>query len=234
MADNGTVTGMAALVPDVYFDLISRIPPGALVLGMLISQTAPNTMTAPLVEMAKASWAHAIAVLFLALGASYVAGLMLSRIGLVFGARFFNAFVRSVNEADQSLLSKFSEDIGLGPVDGKKITFWAAYKTLMEYLRVKEPAGQAIRTKMLAESALCVNLLAAISLALLCWSIADGILTVFTSPAILCFLMPVFLLALLSTRHRTSRAFSRHIEALRVMIALNGGQLPVHSRAPQP
>jgi len=220
VAEDG-VTGLAALVPEVYFDLISRVPPGLLVLVIFLSQVAVGIDDQRLLASVTANWAVAAGLLSLALGASYVIGLLLTPIGAYVSRPISHFAHKRCFKRHGVFIESFCSKEQIGSIKDGKIRFWDFYKFARGYLNAEQSHTRNILSKMHAEYALCNNMIAAILVTLIGLMLTRWLnLIVAESSLVRVFLLPLLAISSIAAWHRYNRALDRHITCLRLALAM--------------
>jgi hypothetical protein len=170
ISDGGKAFTWASLIPEVYVDVISRIPPGTLfVLGLLYA-VRPTLWRdlAPWQTTSGASVQPPYALLFILLiGGGYSAGIMLTGFGSVLSRFYSHRQFKAVATAFGKELLGWTWKLAysLPPPD-----CWSSvtreqsevlYRRQHDHLKARSPHAAALLPKMDAEAKLCRNTAAA-------------------------------------------------------------------------
>jgi hypothetical protein len=165
----GTVQTLSSMIPEVYFDLISRVPPGVLlVLGIaysirptLLQDIAPQQTTSGIHEPPY------IVLLLLLLGAGYAVGIMLTAFGSIFLKMYGSMqFIKIANSFSTELRDwiwqlTFTEQPPTSWDSLNKEQCINLYRRLHDHIKSKNRDAARILPKMSAEARLCENTAAA-------------------------------------------------------------------------
>ncbi len=202
-----TAQSWSNLVPEVFYDIISRIPAGAILIMTILSLSLNMPLTDPdkgaLKIFSALLWAPATIFLILLLVASYAVGLMLTAFGHIHYIIFWRKklwreasgyykieAIAPWKEKLEKLASNQCDGDCIDIID-RDIHFW---------LKSRNPDAKRILPKMRAEAGLAHNGLAACTLAivfsLVVWKIQGGpIISHGTHLAILALLWILFVVA---------------------------------------
>lgn len=151
---------LAGLVPELYFDLISRVPAGVILLAFLA--TDPDLVTPP-IALRDLNFAKIVVFAFL----GYAAGLVLNGIGgiaLVWTRRWMWRTTLRRDPCARSDIEWFARRQNPDVASSARWTMRetdAYARHLHDYLRVCHRDFRALLPKLAAETALCANLMVA-------------------------------------------------------------------------
>lgn len=153
---------LSSIVPDLYYDLIARVVPGAAFLTVLCSQsTMFRSLTREVVTQFSA--AAVTSTMFAVVGAGYLLSLVSSVFGEMVRLLFFPTIWMFISVAYRRELDVVNEEMGLGVKDGwwvSPLRLDVIYRKLHVFIRRSENARTVVLSKMQAEAAACTNLLA--------------------------------------------------------------------------
>jgi hypothetical protein len=181
MADLDAASNWAAMIPEVYYDLIARLPAGSfLAVCLYLVLTGKNLGS---IHVADLQWADSILLVLLLLFAGYSLGLLIGPLGNCVYEWWFPGFWRRSMHSHKHVLSNEKikkqldclknlpeEALSADKLDPKpkqcRKKYGQMYRQMNDYLKVKcHPAG-AILPKMQAEADLCSNFAVAGAIAL--------------------------------------------------------------------
>jgi hypothetical protein len=169
MSDEDKLTKWASLVPEIYYDLIARVPPGTflVVALMWVLGIFSNNGAFELKDIKDMSWAPTTASLFLLLGTGYVVGIILTPLGGIIGRTYWLHLWQKIGPHYNKWIVEFNNLFGADlPIDEDSNIQWHKLKRvhahrlsrqLQEYVKDKNDQAKLILPKMSAESALCSN-----------------------------------------------------------------------------
>ncbi len=182
--DEETLAKNASLIPEVYYDFIARVPPGAFVLLALIAIYYPGSYALILGEKFETGSALLLTLAFSV--ASYTAGLLLSPLGNWIVSLFWNRIFEETCQKYNDLIPEIEKNLGISCSPGQTQSDTSAvspakiskhmsvpdlhdriYRQLHEFLKEVDVQARVLLTKMQAEAALCSNLTAGLLLVLI-------------------------------------------------------------------
>jgi hypothetical protein len=161
MADEEKLPQIASLIPEIYYDLIARIPPGMLLvlfsLGFWLScRKSPLTL--------RIDADDAFALLIVILGAAWAVGIMLSPIAYPVRRCFRGRIWRQLlaDERNEALINRFGKPLGINLEN--RFGGWAEIidRRLQDYVQYELEHARMILPKMEAEGILATHFLAAL------------------------------------------------------------------------
>lgn len=168
MPDQQQSSNWTSMVPEVYYDLISRVPGGTLLLLWLLQRAG---ISIDVTQMKDMDWGPSVISLVLLLGGGYVVGMLLTPLGECAFESYRKALWKRRLAGHLGLVTKFNDQQGLGlpkegngTVDLKKSTGQELYRLdrhIHDYLKREDEHARVILPKMRAEAGLCNNLTAA-------------------------------------------------------------------------
>ncbi|NQU23528.1 MAG: hypothetical protein HQ567_19785 [Candidatus Nealsonbacteria bacterium] len=225
MADNGKT--FATLVPEFFFDVISRIIPGTILI-LAVCYELKGFAEGGAFEIGRllgSGVGVATCLLFLLLGVSQAVGLPLSVFGYLFQPLYFKRAWKSLGTKKLEWLRQTLKNVlGLEFPEPANMTnrhFQDLYENTHGYVKQHSAASKTLLPKLSAESALCNNLAAALVVWLVVWlsnCLPEG--TAFTEAGwmrLVCFLVGIVLLVF-AARTRYRRLLRRQIVLLRNLI----------------
>lgn len=191
-----------SIVPELYFDLISRIPPGTvLILGLVWAfRYSPNEAAFSIDKIKELGWAPVITLFFLLLGAGHSVGILLTPIGALIRSPFVYTWQHRIYNWNSDLIfyihCRFKMVLSVKNNDSKKrrpvgfkeickeeqvpqysLTVEEAkrvYRLINEFLKSEDNQAKIILPKMQAEAALSDNLAPAIFFSFLVFVLHNG------------------------------------------------------------
>lgn len=174
MSDAEEVREWASLIPEIYYDLIARIPAGTLLVLGILSYQRLLTSGAPfdLQKLRYSSGAFILVLLVLLLGTGYVASMLLTPLcSFLYGRyrpllwkRYREEYEKEIVEFMQVVQLKF-QSVQPSKLDLRQIEEFE--QQMHDFLMAKSDHARVILPKMRAEASLCNNLTLVLSLFLL-------------------------------------------------------------------
>lgn len=231
MADDGK--NWANAIPEMYFDVIGRIAPGAFLSLVILAVLLPDFGTA-VDAFEKLEWGPSLVFLVLLLFASYAVGLLISPVGILGNRGLWRPAWDSAVASGFCLLQEVEEDLRLGfkldlltPLTLNQ--HGILYRHLHELLKIRQLEAKLLLPRVAAELSLALNFLTAFCLTLvllalhrIVWYWPSFARAASPSPSIL---IPVVLLVLgivvsrYAARDRTNHLVKRHFAYLAVYAA---------------
>lgn len=223
--------GWAGAVPELYFDLIGRIPPGLFLSIVLLVLFASDSQWFK-GDVSKIEWKPSVFAFILLIVASYSIGLLISPVGKrINGGTWHSAWKAAVRD-EIPLLKKAQPYLNLdiqleNEGDWEKLTPQQQgpfYRHMHELLKVNVPEANLLLPRLAAELTFALNFIIAIPLAfallLLRWAFLNWPIwrsEVWRSPSV--YVVPsILLLAFFSSRYsakeRTQHLVERHFAFL--------------------
>ncbi len=230
--DEEKVSRLAALVPEVYYDLIARIPAGTFLVAALLVLYRPSLRT--IFISGNVRTGPALILLLFLVVAGYSVGLLLSCIGELVIRVYWDRVWRMVTDRYLDLVPKAVAKLGMRyeavsweeiralPTRGERRRasqeahqqYRRMYRQLHDFLKDADPQAKVVLPKMQAEAALTSNLVA--GLLFLVPALAFHLQT-WRSPALIWDLIAL-LLSILSSAFRSFRLFDRHFSYLALVL----------------
>jgi hypothetical protein len=162
MGNEEQIKSWIGIIPEFYYDIISRIPPGSfLVLGVVYELFARNGDK--LSNYTNLSGGVSVLLTILLIIASYTVGLFLNVPTKYLSMMYTSGIWRRIIKQEQSLflsLKKKKEFKSFDLSPSSKINDEDArrlYRTIHDVLKLKNPQAKLFLPKLMAESALCNN-----------------------------------------------------------------------------
>jgi len=189
--DKPDLSQWPSVIPEIYYDLIARVPAGTLLFLVIASGGQPS-----LGKLISATSVGSAAVfLTLVLLAGYSSGILITRLGSLFHRTYRYRIWRRVLGGERGyagLITTFNNQfptLNLPTDDGGRVAVAMLQaedvdrldRVMHDYLKAKDPQAKVLLPKMRAEAALCDHLFVAligsvvvVSCALL-WSPQEGL-----------------------------------------------------------
>ncbi len=169
MSNEDKIAKWASLVPELYYDLIGRVPPGAL-LVVAVMWTLGLFSTGSAFDLLKAqNWALPVVYLILLFAAGYATGILLTPLGYLFRLSYMWWAYRVIMDEYHDVVGDLCEKVGL-----EKPTFRSSdvhidriNNEMYEFVAKEGLDTTNVLPKMSAEAELCNNTAAALILLLL-------------------------------------------------------------------
>lgn len=181
MPDAEQVGKWASLVPEIYYDLIARVPPGSLVVATLFVWLHPDPHSA-LIGLRELGWAPVTVLSVIAVGAAYACGELVGPWGDWVSSLYRFRIFRQVSAGHLPLMTffrqRFGEDVPDQEPDIKKLSdseVQRIYQQMHDFLKAANEQAKVLLPKSQAEAALCANLCGFVILFLLfsgAWSVS--------------------------------------------------------------
>lgn len=218
-----------ALIPEFYYDLISRIPSGTLLLILLMYELIGEKGRQVALDLMRRGELEGIpfaGLFILLISGGYALGILISPLGHLIRRLYLSAVWKDLIKKQPELFSAVCQayDIAVPASDlqtphPKSFTtlkardFLKIYRLMHDHLKALDPQPRVLLPKMSAEAALCENLIAVVvvwlsflglrqSATLSAEVLAGGILSAF--------------LALLAGFHRYRQSIARHFSFFRL------------------
>jgi len=179
--DEKTAINAAGLIPEVYYDLIARVPAGGFVVLALLGLYHPELYRT--VIEGKIETGVAVLLVFVFSVLSYAVGLLLSPLGNWIVERFWCRIFAEASCKYKDLIPGIMKDLAIAyyplPTKGSSENssselapeqistsdqYGRIYRQLHEFLKEADPQAKVVLPKMQAEAALCANLTAGLLL----------------------------------------------------------------------
>jgi hypothetical protein len=208
--DESSPAKVAALIPEVYYDLIARVPAGTFFLVALLVLYRPTVYKS--FAGARIETGAVLLLMFIVAIAGYSAGLLLSALGNLISWLFWDRTFSDANEKYENIVVRIEARLGIDPLQArssrKKVRNHndCIYRRLHEYLKEVDVQAKVVLPKMQAEAALCCNF-------------AAGVLIVFVASVIelkhvsslgLLWTAVALALSVTGARFRSRRVIERH------------------------
>lgn len=173
MPDAEQVGKWASLVPEIYYDLIARVPPGSLVVATLFVWLHPDPNSA-LNSLRDLGWAATTVLSVVFLGAAYACGELVGPWGDWVSSFYRFRIFREVSSGQLHLMSYFHDRFGgdipdqaeaIGKLSDSEVQ--RIYQQMHDYLKTTNEQARVLLPKSQAEAALCANLVGFVILFLL-------------------------------------------------------------------
>lgn len=169
MPDEDRIAKWASLVPEIYYDLIARVPPGAfLVIAAMRIQGAFSAGKA--FDLGNIKWETAAILLIFLLITGYVAGVVITAVAHSLSLLYKGWVWKRSAVPYKEVIENFVDNkfhLGLNIKGWKNLDgddFYRIHRQVQDYLESENDQAKLILPKMRAESALCDNLLASLAL----------------------------------------------------------------------
>jgi len=167
MAEEDIAKSWTSIVPEFFFDLIARVPPGILLVLLVLlefgvlSQTNTDKLFAT-------TGGFVIVLSILLFGAGYSVGIFLSVPGIYIGKLYFKNVWDHFTHTEEAILQEISRKLKLNMkfANGKPQTrsdWWRFHRVTHDYLKHKDKDARVMLPKMSAEASLCNNTAAALT-----------------------------------------------------------------------
>ncbi len=180
MSTSSEASGWVSIVPEIYFDLISRVPPGTLLalgIGWSVGAFNQEGVFARLPSL-NAGWPGLITFLALFLPAGYVLGLLMTGLAKLHQDRYLTKVWRQEEVLYGDLIARFrTKVLSLGALDLEKLErlypgedgerivhstyFQSLHRHIHDYVKYSMPEASALLPKMSGEANLCDNVVVA-------------------------------------------------------------------------
>lgn len=217
-----------ALIPEFYYDLISRIPPGTLLLLLLLYEllgVKGRQVSLDLIKRGELEGIPFAGLFILLISGGYALGILISALGYVirrlylplvwrelvgrYPALFYsicNAYEVSISESESAVDPKCFSRL-------KSRDFLKVYRLMHDHLKSLDPQPRVLLPKMSAEAALCENLVA-VALVWLLLLVITSSPTLSPEVAVACLVSAA--LSLLAGFHRYRQSIARHLSFFRL------------------
>ncbi|MBX2976281.1 MAG: hypothetical protein KF721_09110 [Ignavibacteriaceae bacterium] len=166
--DENTISKNWGIIPEFFYDLISRIPPGILLFTMLLFEFNIFSL-AYINESLKIEVGSAFIIFFTFLTCGYVLGSLLSIVGSFITKKFYTpTLLRNVIKEDTELVKSFISlrkitNINLDNIDSfTDNEFYKIYRESHDYIKLKDERIKTLLPKLSAEASLHTNLVASL------------------------------------------------------------------------
>ncbi|HEY3929766.1 MAG TPA: hypothetical protein VGL89_15450 [Candidatus Koribacter sp.] len=229
-AESGTLTKVASIVPEIFYDLIARVVPGfcfvAILAGTYIAETGVPHFEAKAEDM---GWTASTIILLIALLLAYGIGHLLTPIGdalsqqcrypiLLRAARHESALVHELQTQLKETKLSLEKMRWFSPKDRRALS--RLYERMHAYLKRQDEQSRVLLPKSQAEAALSSNLLGGFVLA----AIIDGVYRYHTGVPFTRLFWGVWVAFILLTAwtnaYRTLRLINKHFAYLAQVIAI--------------
>jgi hypothetical protein len=181
MPDSQDISKSASLVPEIFYDVIARIPPGTLLALAVISLLKVDLFSSnggyPLSGPNSINVATATILGILLLMAGYVIGLLLTQIGAGIHHIYIVWFWRSwCNPDDYKAYVAIATNYRVPGLEAEaeRHIYECIDRELHEYVKKGNNSASTIIPKMRAEMALCLNLAAGVLIYTICYTFAKS------------------------------------------------------------
>ena len=214
MTDN--TSHFISTIPEVYFDLIARVPPGtflAVVLFGSLSRDASWYVS----QVRGMQWGASLAALVLLLGAGFALGVLITPLGEVLNRGCWYHVWRTIGQENVSLLNsargKLKIAFKIREGDPSDEHWNVVYARLHQLLKSADSGANGVLPKMAAELSLCNNSCCAFAIATLALlaRIHCG------RPELYLSLLIGMIISRFSAKKRTKRFIDRHFAYLAVL-----------------
>jgi hypothetical protein len=157
-----TTKAWTGIIPEFYYDLISRIPPGMFLTIAILSERFSRTGD-KFSDYKAISSGIAALITILLIGSSYALGTFISAPAKFVAMLYTSRTWRRTIDAEQQLFSKLKSQKPFESFDfssPSKIKEQEArrlYRTVHDYLKLKDTQAKVVLPKLTAESSLCNN-----------------------------------------------------------------------------
>lgn len=155
MAEEEKLSTWVSLIPEVYFDVIARVPPGGTLIGGLLALFEPNIVTS---AMQVGGFVPGFSLLLFFILVSYAAGLILTPLSGLIAYAPRQLLWAKVNRDYQDLPRLCKTFPALQSEPGKPLKMILLEQVMCELVSSGNEAGQSLLSKMRAEAELCNNL----------------------------------------------------------------------------
>jgi hypothetical protein len=237
MSDSDEFPKWASVVPEIYYDLIARVPAGTfLVLSLVFvfQKATPHLKT-----VAEMKWEDSLLLLFLTIAAGYSLSLIISPAGNWVNERFFGHLWRRCQDEYLSMLVQMQSSAQLecladfDPKSRSDAQCRKMYRQIHDHLKNVSIQARTVLPKMQAEAALCTNfvvvgVIVLLSMAFLDWTVlwAHWQLTILSLVGIVC--------SYWASRYRTRQLIERHFSLLSMTIDRTAVQPSLGQHEPPP
>ncbi len=227
----------ANAIPEMYFDVIGRIAPGAFLTIVIFAILLPDFRSFA-VAFTRVEWGPSLVVLILLLFAAYAMGLLISPVGILINRRFWRRTWETATRSESSLLQQVKEELRLGfQLEGSTALTYdqhaILYRHLHELLKIRQLEAKLPLPRIAAELSLALNFLIAFCLTLLLlllhrivWHWTSPTAAVPASPSILLVVVLLAVGAVVSwyaAMDRTVHFVRRHFAYLAVYVSERPG-----------
>jgi hypothetical protein len=162
MAEQTEVGKLPSVIPELYYDLIARVIPGAV---LLLLGTLPITIHLPIDSLKEMSAGSATLLLVVFLLASYWAGILITPLGSLFHELYrYRVFREALREEEhKGEIRRFGGALGLNDLSSESSNqdLNTVDRVMHEFLKDRGDQARLILPKMKAEVTLCDNSLVA-------------------------------------------------------------------------